>query len=170
MKALEEAQAMAFYGFFASHIVFTLLIDSQAILPSSMIPLPLQQLLAWYADLVRDPLMSNPHQYLWFQSLVVCEMIFQLPFFVVACHFIGSTHLTAYPDWFRSACIAYGAHTATTMVPIFATLLTNPHATGLERFLISLVYFPYLLFPVWILMIAITEQQPTSSREKQKSS
>lgn len=158
MKALRGATRLAFLGFFASHIAFTAIVDGQA-LAGSAYPRVLRDFLAWYVAVVNDPLMGNPPQ--WFQSLIVAEICFQLPFFFVACYHLsrtnGSQYTRRYPSWFRSACIAYGAHTATTMVPILTALATNVKATATERCVILLVYLPYLLFPLWILGIAVSD-------------
>ena len=162
MKALQGATRTALLGFFGSHIIFTLIIDAQALLPPSFFPAFLQDFLAWYAATLKDPLMSNPRELLWFQSLIACEMAFQLPFFFAAVFMIGSSSRTIYPDWFRSACIAYGAHTATTMAPILATLATNEKATVMERAVILSVYLPYLIFPLWILFIAAKSSTETT--------
>lgn len=165
MKALEGTTRVTFLGFFASHIVFTLIVDSQALLPKTVVPAPLKALLAWYSATLGDPLMSDPHSILWFQSLVACEMIFQLPYFVLACHFLRNAKLSSYPEWFRYASIAYGAHTSTTMAPILVTLASNPSATLLEKAVIISVYLPYLIFPAAILMIAATVPTSTTKRK-----
>lgn len=147
---------MAFLSFFASHIFATVMIDGQAVLPSTFFPLALQDLLTWYARTMKDPLMSNPQEILWFQSLVCCELLFQLPFFFWACSMLSNTELKHYPESFKCACIAYGAHTATTMVPILATIVTNHEAASLgERAMLSSVYLPYLIFPLALLGIAV---------------
>lgn len=156
MQALKGATRIAFIGFFVSHIVFTVIVDSQAIFPSSFVPQILQDLLTWYVTALNDPLMATPRKLLWFQSLICCEMLFQLPFFFVAVNMLSSSDRTEYPDWFRIQCVAYGSHTATTMVPILAALSTNTNATLFGRLLILLVYFPYLIFPLWILFLAAT--------------
>lgn len=173
MKALTGTSRLAFLGFFASHVVFTVIVDSQAILPPNLVPTLLRNFVDWYATTMKDPLMSNPREHLWFQSLVACEVAFQLPFFVVACYFLMSTNggdssslscCCYYPDWFRCACIAYGAHTATTMAPILATLATaDTGATATERAALLAVYLPYLIFPLWILFLAVTTASGTGT-------
>ena len=143
MRALEGSAKALYLGFFASHIVFTLIVDVQAILPPFWVPAPLRSLLAFYAATFNDPLMKWPTP-LWFRSVVMCEMAFQLPFFFVACHQIArepnpssssssSKGLQYYPGWFRNACVAYGAHTATTLVPILATLVSSPTNSPAEK-------------------------------------
>ena len=103
--------------------------------------------------------MGNAHNLLWFQSIVTLELLFQLPFFFVALYYLSDASDKSYPDSFRTACIAYGAHTATTMAPILATLVTNSNATMTERMAVTAVYLPYLVFPLWILWIAATTRR-----------
>jgi hypothetical protein len=91
MKALQGAVRVAFVGFFASHIPATLLIDLQAIAPSSLVPETLANFLQWYATTLNDPLMSQPKDVPWFQSLIFLEMCFQLPFFFWAVRTMSST-------------------------------------------------------------------------------
>ena len=182
---------MAFLGFWASHIFFTIFIDGQVVVPQLFPPL-LKEFLAWYCACFKDPLMSQATittpQLLWFRAMVSCEMCFQLPFFIVAVRMLLLSnhhhhHHHQYPNWFRYACIAYGSHTATTMAPILATLLiNNPDATLPERILITALYLPYLIFPLWILRLAVQDDNnddhdnddnnnsSTSSRRKSKPS
>jgi EXPERA (EXPanded EBP superfamily) len=168
MRALTGATRVVFLSFFASHIFATVIIDGQAVLPSSIFPLALQDLLTWYARTMKDPLMSNSQEILWFQSLVCCELLFQLPFFFWACYMLSSSSsstakLKYYPESFKSACIAYGAHTATTMVPILATIVANEEASAAERAMLSSVYLPYLIFPLALLGMAVQSPSETDS-------
>ncbi|GKZ00592.1 hypothetical protein MPSEU_001011400 [Mayamaea pseudoterrestris] len=156
MKALQGTTRISFLVFFASHIVASLVIDAQAVLSSSLVPDSLQRLLSWYASTLNDPLMSKFQEILWFRSLILCELLFQVPYFLVACSYLRRRDLVNYPESFRYASIAYSSHTATTMVPILATLATNPVATLMERMLILSVYLPYLLFPLALLYLATT--------------
>ena len=153
MKALQGITKQAFMGFFASHIVFTLIIDGQAIFPPSFYPVMLRDLLQFYISNFNDPLMK--HLPLWFQSLIVLEFCIQLPFFFVSCWYLSSKNGT-YPSWFRLACITYGAHVGTSMIPILSCLVANTDANFDERCRVLGAYLPYLIFPVWIWFIAIT--------------
>ena len=81
MKALKGFTRVAFLVFFSSHIAVTLVIDFQAIAPREWVPTVFADLLHWYASNLNDPLMSNPQELPWFQSLVALEVIFQVPFF-----------------------------------------------------------------------------------------
>jgi hypothetical protein len=73
-----------FWLYFISHIVFTLLIDLQAILGDKFYPVAVQRLLKLYVRWTGDPLMGAPiaeFQTIWFRSLVGAEVVFQLPIF-----------------------------------------------------------------------------------------
>lgn len=62
---------------------------------------------------------------------------------------------TAGSGWFRSCCLIYGTHTATTLLPILPCLvLDNQEATNLEKIMVVSIYLPYLLFPLWLVYIA----------------
>lgn len=181
MQALSSVWRQIYLGFFASHIVFTLVVDSQAIVPPHWIPSPCRALLAFYVSSFHDPLFqpdpsssssssSSASHLLWFQALVVCELLFQLPFFVLACRTLYQTPPpsssnengpSSYSDTFRVACIAYGAHTTTSLVPILFTLALGDHtATFHQRSMLLLLYAPYLILPLILLIHAI---QPSPS-------
>jgi hypothetical protein len=155
MNSLKGATKHAFFGFFSSHIIFTLIVDGQAIFPSSLFPTPLKDLLSFYISTFNDPLMH--HAPLWFRSLIVMEYCIQLPFFIIACYYL-SKNVLQYPSWFRMACITYGTHTATTMIPILSYLATNTDATVPQRCRVVAIYLPYLIFPLWIWYIAVTDE------------
>lgn len=161
MNSLQGITRLAFFGFFASHIVFTFIVDGQAIFPQHWYPKILQDLLAFHVSYFNDPLMKDPP--LWFHSMIYMEYLIQLPFFFVACYFLRSDNKLAYPSWFQTACITYGAHTATTLIPILVTLATNDAASPLERVCVSLVYLPYLIFPLWIWYIAASDNEKVKS-------
>ena len=168
MKAIAGVAKTAFLGFFSSHILATVLIDSQALLPKEWIPLSLQDLLNWYATSLNDPLMGNAKNLLWLQSLVGLELVFQLPFFVWACSWLSSNS-KSYPESFRYGCIAYGGHAATSMVPILMTLITNEKATLKEKIVISSIYIPYLLFPLALLRYATLDTSKDGNGNKKNA-
>ena len=183
MKALQGGTRQAFLVFFASHIVFTLCIDLQAI-GKTWYPTILQNLVTEYARFCHDPLMSGePRFELWFQSIVVFEMIFQLPFFFCAVHFFSDPTVVTYPLWFHRACIIYGSHTATTLVPILPTLWfqdinhnnNNDEnedwiAPPLEkRILLVLIYLPYFVFPAWLAAIAALDGTDNNNNNNSNS-
>lgn len=166
MKAFTGATRMAFLIFFVSHIPITLFVDSQALLPASWHPQAVKDLLDMYVDFCQDPLMARPtFAGPWFQSFVVGELLFQLPFFIVAVRMLRNGQST-WPDWFRTACIVYGSHTSTTLIPILATVITYPETTVLHKVMTAAVYAPYAFFPLWLTILAAMD---TTTNTKSKS-
>ncbi|KAJ3590574.1 hypothetical protein NHX12_008524 [Muraenolepis orangiensis] len=142
-----------FFFYFASHIPITLFIDLQALLPAHVYPRALQDLLRWYAEEFRDPMVLDPP--VWFKSFILCEALVQTPFFPVAAYafFKGGC------KWIRTPAIIYSTHVGTTLVPILAHVLLypfplEPHAgpqTWRERWTLVSIYAPYLLVPLMLL-------------------
>jgi hypothetical protein len=158
MRVLKGRLRTAFLTFFISHIPITILIDGQGAF-SKFYPPPLQNLVAWYTDLSGDVLMgrATSHDNVWFSSVILCELTFQLPFFFVCVKMILSypetdqetpssykttkngnitpriNHVEEYPSWFRAACIIYGAHVSTTLVPILATFVMSQAMTITQK-------------------------------------
>jgi len=169
MKAITGAANTAFVGFFSSHIFATILIDSQAVLPPRWIPGPLRGFLGWYVDFMKDPLMGNAHNLLWFQCCVGLELVVQLPFFFWACQVLSSSkNVKQYPKRFAQASIAYAGHACTSMVPILATLATNPDATATQKAMILSVYLPYLIFPLALLYYATKDDDDDEGEQGKK--
>ena len=109
--------------------------------------------------------MLHPPQ-TWFSSLVAIEVLFQLPFFFLAVYAIfnsnrnGKNKNTLFrgDGLFRSLCIIYGSSTATTLIPIFASILTDADSTPSEKGVLLSFYLPYIVFPLWLVIIAVCEQ------------
>ncbi|KAM6933097.1 sigma intracellular receptor 2 [Xenentodon cancila] len=143
-----------FFFYFATHIPITLFIDLQALLPGHVYPQSLTELLRWYAEEFKDPLVRDPPE--WFQSFIFCEALFQTPFFPIAAY----AFLKGGCKWIRTPAIVYSTHVATTLVPILAHILfykfpVKPHPgpqTLQERWLLVSIYAPYLLVPVLLLL------------------
>ena len=147
MQGFQGTTRTVIYGFCLSHIFATLLIDGQGVFP--VVPEPLPKVLAFYCTTLEDPLMSTMP--LWFRSLLWVEMIFELPFFFCALHYLSQP---VYPAWFQGYCIAYGAATATTLVPILAALVHADHSSLAVKALNVSIYLPYLAIPIWIMTLA----------------
>ena len=107
--------------------------------------------------------MVHPHQ-TWFSSLVAIEVLFQLPFFFVAVYAIFNSNRTNKntlirgDGLFRSLCIIYGSSTATTLIPIFASIMTEQETTTGEKGVLLSFYLPYIVFPLWLVIISVCEQ------------
>ncbi|KAL7400877.1 hypothetical protein ABVT39_019191 [Epinephelus coioides] len=164
-----------FFFYFASHIPITVFIDLQALLPGYVYPQPLRDLLRWYAEEFKDPMVLYPPE--WFSSFIFCEAVFQTPFFPVAAY----AFLKGGCKWIRTPAIVYSTHVATTLIPIVAHILLfkfpmKPHPgpqTLQERWLLVSIYLPYLLVPVLLLLTMVlssTYNSTTKSGHKQAKS
>jgi len=135
-----------FFWYFATHIPITLLIDAQGV-SSAFHPQACKDLLAWYTKEFGDFLMASPPQ--WFQAVVACELLLQLPFFFLAVYGFWFGR-----NWLRLPCLVYGAHVATTLVPILDAFARAPHLTSEQKATLIGIYSPYLLVPlllVWVM-------------------
>ncbi|KAM9317708.1 sigma intracellular receptor 2 [Pholidichthys leucotaenia] len=159
---------LIFFFYFATHIPITLFIDLQALLPEHVYPEPLKDLMKWYAEDFRDPMVVDPPE--WFKSFVFCEALIQLPFFPIAAY----AFLKGGCRWIRTPAIIYSTHVATTLIPILAHILfyqftEKPHPgpqTSQERWMLVSIYAPYLVVPLLMLltMLLSTTYNPTASK------
>jgi|SRR6056297_3498706 len=141
-----------FFWYFVTHIPITLFIDAQSI--SSMYhPPAFTNLLRWYTETYGDFLMANPPP--WFQAVVACELVMQLPFFFVAAYGFWTQQ-----NWLRLPCIVYGSHVATTLVPILDAFARAPHLSLDEKVTLIGIYSPYLLVPVMLVVIMWRNERP----------
>jgi hypothetical protein len=167
------------YGYFISHTVVVFIMGSQTIIPAAWVPTPLRELRYWYADIAQDPLVhpERPaNQLSWFRSMVFCEVFFQLPVALLALvafhHSVMGRGDQKLRRW-RLPILAYGIHTATTMVPVLGELYMWPTAdpsdisqilsdatwptviTPLNKLTLYGFYVPFLIFPfllIWRLL------------------
>jgi len=156
MKTLTGYTRYAFLIFFGTHIPISFCIDLQALLPSFLFPQFLQDLFQWYVSTFKDPLVSCGE--VWFLSITGCESIFQIPFFFVAVYALLNPTKIDGRGWFRSACLIYGAHVTTTLVPCYAVIITDPGSDFLQKLILSVFYSPYLLFPLWLTVIGVLSE------------
>ncbi|XP_053313133.1 sigma intracellular receptor 2 [Spea bombifrons] len=167
MASVTRLLEWIFFFYFLSHIPITLLVDLQAVLPASLYPQGLLDVMKWYTVTFKDHLMMNPPA--WFMSFVFCEAVVQLPFFPVAAYafYKGGCR------WIRIPAIVYSAHVATTVVAIIAHVLFGDFAryNGVdppnqkERLTLVSIYAPYLVIP---LLILITMLFSPSYRQEEK--
>lgn len=155
MPSLTGATRLAFLIFFASHIPITLLMNGQTVLPEVLFPDALRGILPFYAAQFNDTLMTAPFD-TWFQSFVVCEVFLQVPFFIYAVKSLMNWQSTDGSGWFRTACLLYGAHAVTTLIPILAETIFNNVNTPTEKCILYGFYIPYLIFPSYLVYIAAT--------------
>lgn len=155
MTSLTGATRLAFLVFFVSHIPITLFMNGQTVLPEALFPDILRGILPFYAAQFNDTLMNTPFD-TWFQSFVVCEVLLQVPFFIYAVKALLNWQSTDGSGWFRTACLIYGSHAVTTLIPILAETIFNKVNTTAEKCVLVGFYLPYLFFPAWLVYIAAT--------------
>lgn len=119
--------------------------------------------------------MTHPPQP-WFTSLVAIEIFLQIPFFFVAVYAIikndtrgnnqqiGNRNIIQGNGIFRSLCMVYGSSTATTLIPIFASIVTDHDTTWREKGILLCFYLPYFIFPLWLVVIAVFEENVFRSK------
>ena len=79
-----------------------------------------------------------------------------IPFFFVGYHAFYHGR-----NWVRIPGIAYGVHTATTLIPILAEILTDEDIpTDAARAQLFLIYLPYLIIPAMIAILLALEEKP----------
>ncbi|KAF9054496.1 transmembrane protein 6/97 [Panaeolus papilionaceus] len=124
---------LLYYGFFASHLCASLLLDCQAIYPKRFVPTILVEANKLYMSMTRDPLIGGVfgvygrefYQHtLWFRMFLYLEIFFQVPVFVIGMCQLGKGAKSVYP-----LLLAYGAQSATTTFACLAVLLTTPTTT-----------------------------------------
>ncbi|KAM9002001.1 sigma intracellular receptor 2 [Sarcophilus harrisii] len=151
--------------YFVMHVPITLLFDMQALVSADLYPTELTDMLKWYVQAFKDPLMLKPPS--WFKSFLFCELVFQLPFFPFAAYafFKGSC------KWIRIPAIIYSVHTMTTLIPIGAHILFENFAQGpgtfQERLNLLSIYAPYFFIPL-ILLFFMLWSPHYSTEEKRK--
>jgi hypothetical protein len=155
MSSLTGATRTAFLIFFISHVPITLLMNGQTTLPEAMFPDVLRGLLPFYAAQFNDTLMTAPFD-IWFKSFVVCEVLLQVPFFIYAVKSLVNWQTTDGSGRFRTACLIYGAHAVTTLIPILAETIFNNVNSLTEKCILVGFYLPYLIFPAYLVLIAAT--------------
>ncbi|KAI9146159.1 transmembrane protein 6/97 [Paraphysoderma sedebokerense] len=139
---------LVFFVFFLSHIPATLCIDLQIILPEYF-PTVLRDVVQWYISVSKDPILANASSpdFVWLRSIICCEFLFQLPIFFVGVVATWNDNTQRY----KNLLLVYGAHVATTLIPIFGTVwfhYTTAKMALSQRLIVSAIYAPYLVIPL----------------------
>lgn len=152
---LPDAARTVFLWYFVSHIPITMCVDAQAVLPAAWFPSALKDLLAWHVSVNNDMLMGTLP--LWFRAVCCCEVALQLPFFFYAVRALVNRDNGA-----RVGMVVYGAHVATTLVPILAVFADAGTAFDSEgqRWALIAIYLPYLLVPLALVYYFGREAEP----------
>ncbi|CAK9786822.1 unnamed protein product [Cutaneotrichosporon oleaginosum] len=144
-----------YFLFLVSHIPATLMMDAQAVYPKWLVPGALESFGKWYIGLFRDPVMTGvltrDGSMDFMMPFFYLEVVFQLPCFVLGAMGLWRNDKRVWP-----LLVAYGASTATTLLPVLQSLLwdtnTSPPLTTFELASLLSCYIPYLVVP---LMMAV---------------
>ena len=147
-------------GYFITHIPITILVDLQ-ILFGEHYPDPLRQVFAWFIATYNDQLLLNKP--VWLQSFIWAELLFQLPFF-----FVATYGLLFKKNWIRIPSIIYGAHVATTVVPILFEFAHMKIVTQEQKLMLLAFYAPYLLIPLLLTFYMAVNPHPFGEKKKTK--
>lgn len=102
----------------------------------------------------------------WFRSFIICEAALQLPFFFFVIH-----GLVRKSNSIRIPSIVYGAHVATTVIPILAEFIASPTLMLSEKIILCGVYSPYLVVPVMLCLYMCFNDEPfTGTKQKSRKS
>lgn len=147
-----------FLIYFLTHIPITLCVDLQIIF-GQYYPETLQKVFAWYLHTYNDQLLAAKP--VWLQSFIYAELFVQLPFF-----FAASYALIFKKNWIRIPAIVYGAHVATTVVPILAEFAFHKSITPPQKLQLLGFYAPYLLIPLLLTWYMAVTALPFGEKKK----
>ncbi|KAK9896919.1 hypothetical protein P389DRAFT_51166 [Cystobasidium minutum MCA 4210] len=155
-----------YFGFFLSHLVFSLALDTQALFPREYFPKLLTQSLDWFLSTTNDPLFRNGPQP-WFRAFLWLELLFQCPVFIV-----GMIGLKRDDKRVWLLLAAYGAHAATTTSACLATVLADTHVTKDQRTMLLSSYVPYVVIPALLsidMVLRLTASMSPASTKPKKA-
>ncbi len=121
-----------------------------------LMPKAVVEMGAWYANEFKDHLANPSLAPVWFKSVLAAELLIQLPFFFVALY-----AWVTKANWIRLPTIAYGAHVATTLIPIVGDFLFAQGGPVLfenttQRLTLIAIYSPYFIIPLLLMWRALT--------------
>ncbi|KAH7301306.1 hypothetical protein KP509_23G019500 [Ceratopteris richardii] len=162
MASVKRFADLFFTTYFVMHIFITVFVDSQAILPASLYPLPLRSIFSWHISFSGDYLMRDMPPY--FKGLVFAEVFLQIPLFFANAY--GFYHEKR---WARTTGLIYGVTAATSLVPILTDFLYSNVAT---KNLLMAIYVPFLVIPlalVFHVIISYSETQPRNLKGRKRA-
>ncbi|GFO48017.1 transmembrane protein 97 [Plakobranchus ocellatus] len=165
---------LLFFFYFFTHIPIALLFDAQSVFPAHFFPKQLTSIREWYCHEYRDAMMADPPP--WFQSLVMCELFLQFPFFFIASYGFFKGARTC--KWLRWPCLVYGTHVATTLIPIIANVFLQDFSSSKvpgprnlnERLRLISFYTPYFVIPVILVLDSLFSPVYTETRKQESKS
>lgn len=141
---------IAFYFFV--HIFVTIFADAQVVYFEYYPPI-LQDAYTWWCNNFEDTLLiARP---VWFKSIILCEILLQLPYFFVAVFAFAKYGVATMSTTMKHATLLYCGHVATTLVPIFASFYFDttlmPKRTT-SKIVLGAVYSIFFIVPLLIVV------------------
>ncbi|WVQ75387.1 hypothetical protein IAR50_005007 [Cryptococcus sp. DSM 104548] len=140
------------FAFCIFHLPISILLDCQSLYPPSLVPAFLRKFMLWSAAMTRDPILlsADRPEFGWLRCFFWLEAFFQIPCFAIGAWGLWNDDKRVYP-----LLIAYGASTATTLLPCLQAILypsptsiiQPPHTTAEIVSLLS-EYVPFLVIPL----------------------
>ncbi|MCO5586463.1 hypothetical protein L7F22_040403 [Adiantum nelumboides] len=181
MATARRCADLFFSAFFALHVLITLFVDAQVLIPARFYPSVLRNLLSWYISFSGDYLVRDTPPF--FKGLVYAEIFLQLP--LVIANAYAFYHGMLFPSsswsesliiqvlfenvgcflctrWAKTTGLIYGVHTATTMIPILTDVLSSNVST---KATLMGIYIPYLMIPL-ALTFHVLMSPPSVSRTR----
>eukprot|EP01084_Bolivina_argentea_P168776 292603_1 len=159
---VSDGLRLSIAAYFVMHFFICILFDAQAVAWFKYPEILERVLLEWHTEKHGDFLMAE--RPIWFRSLVCGELLFQVPFFIWA-----TFALMRKDNRVRIPCIAYGAHVATTFIPIYGEIASNGAMTSCERMWLAVNYLPFLIMPAGIAVLMwAAGPTPFTAPSKQK--
>ncbi|WVR09147.1 hypothetical protein IAU60_006209 [Kwoniella sp. DSM 27419] len=129
----------------------SILLDMQTLYPAHWLQgTRLQAFFHWSISLARDPILggaiSGSREFTWLRYFLYLEGFFQVPCFAIGAWGLWRNDKRVYP-----LLLAYGASTATTLLPCLGAIFTSqpkPPFTTTEIATLLSEYIPFLLIPL----------------------
>jgi len=159
---------LLYFLFFVVHLTATLIVDLQYLYPPSWIPGFMRNLLSFYINMSKDPLMGgvtgllgDSTHLMWFKTFIMLEVFFQVPVFILGLRGLYRGSRSIYPLF-----LLYGASAATATLACVTTVIQMPSVryipgsnipilensvgalTYEQRFMLLSSYVPFFLVPL----------------------
>ncbi|KAJ3806545.1 transmembrane protein 6/97 [Lentinula lateritia] len=141
-----------YFCFFLNHIPASILLDFQKFYPKAYVPTLILRMRQWWINISADPLVAAAArgddllhgELVWFGCFAWLELLFQFPVFILGMRGLWNGSRSIYV-----LMLAYGASTATTVLPCIVYFLQERHnMTSSQRLMLLSSYVPFFLVPL----------------------
>ncbi|KAJ4469863.1 transmembrane protein 6/97 [Lentinula aciculospora] len=142
---------LVYFYFFLNHIPASILLDFQKFYPAAYVPSLLLRIRQWWIDISADPLLMAAArgdnllhgELVWFGCFAWLELLFQFPIFILGMKGLWNGSRSIY-----ILLLAYGASTATTVLPCIFYFFQEHNMTATQRLILLSSYVPFFLVPL----------------------